>query len=120
MSTEELMLSNCGSEESPFDFKEIKAVSLKGNQSWIFIGRTDAEAESPILWPLDAKSQLTGKDLDARKVWGHKEKAVTEDEIVKWHHWLNGHEFEQTLRDSEGQGSLACCSPWGYKEMDMT
>ena len=86
----------------------------------MFIGRTDAEAEAPILWPPDAKSQLTGKDPDAGKDWRQEEKGMTEDEMVGWHHRLNGHEFEQTLEDSEGQGSLVCCSPWGGKELDTT
>ena len=101
--------------ESPLNSKEIQPVHPKGNQSWIFIGRTEAEAEAPILWPPDAKSQLTGKDPDVRKDWGREEKGVTEDEMVGWHHRLSGHEFEQTLGDSEGQGSLVCCSPWGHK-----
>ena len=99
--------------ESPLDSKEIKPVHLKGNQSWIFIGRTDAEA--PILWPPDLKSWLTGKDPDAGNDWGQEEKGAAEDEMVKWNHWLNGHEFEQTLGDSEGQGSIVCCSPWGHR-----
>ena len=93
--------------ESPLDCKEIQSVHPKGNQSWIFIGRTDAEA--PILWPPDVKSQLTGKDPDAKKDWGQEEKQATEDEMVAWHHWLHGQEFEQAPGDSEGQGSLACC-----------
>ena len=93
--------------ESPLDCKEIQSVHPKGNQSWIFIGRTDAEA--PILWPPDVKSQVTGKDPDAKKDWGQKEKQATEDEMGAWHHWLHGHEFEQAPGDSEGQGSLACC-----------
>ena len=105
--------------ESLFDSK-IKPVSPKGNQLWILIGRADAEAEAPILWPLDAKSQLTRKDPDAGKNLGQEEKGMTEDEIVGWHHQLNGHEFEQTMGDSEGQGSLVNCSPWGRKESDMT
>ena len=87
---------------------------------WIFIGRTDAEAEAPILWPPGAKSQLTGKDLDAGKDWGQKEKRAIEDEVVGWHHQFNGHEFMQAPGDSEGQGSLACCSPWDHKESDST
>ena len=86
--------------------------------TWIFIERIDAEA--PILWPPDAKSWLTGRDPDAGKDWQQEVKGVTEDEIVGWHHWLDGHEFEQTQGDSEGQGSLACCSPLGHKESDMT
>ena len=106
--------------ESPLDCKEIRPVSPKGNQSWIFIGRTDVETEAPILWPPDAKSRLVGKDPDVGKDWRQEEKGVTEDEIFGWHHWLNGHEFEQTLGDSEGQGSLACCSPRGRKESDTT
>ena len=106
--------------ESPLDCKEIKLVNPNGNQSWIFIGRTDAEAETLILWQPDAESRLIGKDLDAGKDWGQEEKGEIEDEMFGWHHRLNGHEFEQTLRDSEGQGSLACCSPWGCKEPDMT
>ena len=89
------------------------------NQLSIFTGRTDAEAEAPVLWPLDAKSQFIGKAPDTGKDWGQK-KGMTEDDMVRWHHWLNGHEFEQALGDSEGQGSLACCSPWGYKELDTT
>ena len=106
--------------DSPLDCKEIRPVSPKGNQSWIFIGRTDVETEAPILWPPDAKSRLVGKDPDVGKDWRQEEKGVTEDEIFGWHHWLNGHEFEQTLGDSEGQGSLACCSPRGRKESDTT
>ena len=107
--------------ESPLDCKEIKPTNPKGNQSWLFIARTDAdaEAEAPKLWLPDAKSQLIGKDPDARKDWG-QEKQVTEDEMVGWHHRLNGHEFEQAPGDSEGQGSLVCCSPWGLKGYDTT
>ena len=104
----------------PLDSKEIKPVNHKGNQPWIFIGRTDAKAEAPIIWPPDVKSWLTGKDPDAGKDWGQEEKGVTEDEMVGWHYQLNGQEFEQTLGDSEGQGSLASCSSWSYKELDMT
>ena len=106
--------------ESPLDSKKIKPVNLKINQPWIFIGRTDAKAEAPIFWPLDAKSQLIRKDPDAGKDWGQKEKGVTENEMAGQHHWLNGHEFEQTQEDSEGQGSLTCYSSWGHKELDMT
>ena len=95
--------------ERPLDSSKIKPVNRKGNQSWIFIGRTDAEAEAPIFWLPDVKSQLIGKDPDAGRDW-KPEKGVTEDEIVGWHHWLNGHEFERTLGDGEGQWSLACCS----------
>ena len=100
--------------------KEIKPVYPKGNQSWIFVGRTDAEAEALVLWPPDAKSWLIEKDPDAGKDWRQKEKGVIEDEMVGWHHWLDGHEFELTPGVGDGQGSLACCSPWGLKESDMT
>ena len=95
--------------ESPLDYKQIQPVHPKGNQSWICIGRTGAANEMPILWPRDAKNWLTGKDLDAGKDWRQDEKGMTEDEMVGWHHRLKGREFEQTLGDSEGQGSLACC-----------
>ena len=98
--------------------KEIKPVNPKGNQSWIFIGRTDVETETPILSPPDAKNWLPGKDLDAGQDW-RQEKGMTEDEMVGWHHWL-GLEFEQAPGIGDGQGSLACCSPWGCKESDMT
>ena len=101
--------------ESPLDCKEIQPAHPKGNQLWIFIGRADAEAETPILWPPDVKSWLTGKDPDAGKDWGQEEKGMTEDEMVGWHHRLHGREFEQTVGGSEGQRSLACCSP-GVKE----
>ena len=103
----------------PLDSKEIKPVHPKGNQSWIFIGRTDAEAEVPTLWLPDGKSQLIRKDPDAEKEWRQEEKGMTEDEMVGWHHWVNGHEFEQAPGDGEGQGSLVCCSWWGHKESDM-
>ena len=92
--------------ESPLDCKEIQTVHPKGDQSWIFIGRTDADAEAPLLWPPDVKSLLTGKGLVAGKDWRQEEKGTTEDETVRWHHWLNAYEFEQTLRDSEGAGLL--------------
>ena len=100
--------------------KEIKPVISKGNQPWIFIGRTDAEAEAPMLFPLDAKNWLIGKDPDAGKDWRREEKGTTENEMVGWHHRLNGHEVEQALGDSEGQGSLACYSSWSLKELDTT
>ena len=121
LSAKELTLLNCGAGEdveSPLDNNEVKLVNSKRNKPWIFIGRTDAEA--PILWLPDEKSWLTGKDTNAGKNWGQEEKGATEDEMVGWHHWLNGHEFEQTQGDSEGQESLACCSSWGHKESDMT
>ena len=95
--------------ESPLDCKEIQPVHPKGNQSWIFIGRTDAEAETPVLWPPDVKNWLTGKDLDAGKDRKQKEKREAEDEMVREHHWLNGHELEQTLGNSRGQRGLVCC-----------
>ena len=106
--------------ESPLDCKEIKPVNPKENQLWTFIGRTDAEAGTPILWPPNVNSRLTIKDPDAGKDWRQKEKGTTEDEMVGWHHRLNGHESEQTLGDSEGQGSLVSCSPQGCKEQDTT
>ena len=102
------------------DCKEIKPVDPKGNQSWILIGRTDAEAETPMFWPLDVKNWLTGKDPDAGKDWRQEEKGTTEDKVVGWLHWLDGHEFEQSLGVGDGQGSLACYSPWGRKESDTT
>ena len=106
---------------SPLDCKEIQPVHPKGNPSCIFNGRTGTEAEIPILWLPDAKSWLIGKDPDAGKDWGQEKKGVTEDEMVGWHHWLNGHESEPALGDSEGgQGSLECCSPWGQKELGTT
>ena len=106
--------------ESLLDCNEIQPVHPKGDQFWVFIGRTDVEAEAPILWPPDAKNWLTGKDPDAGKDWRQEEKGMTEDEMVGWHHWLNGHEFEQALGIGDGQGSRVCCSPWGRKESDMT
>ena len=101
--------------ESPLDCKEIKPVNSQGNQSWVLIGRTDAEAEIPIPWPPDEKSWLIRKDPDAGKDWRQVEKGTTEDEMVGWHHQLNGHQFEQAPEDGEGQGSLVCYHPWGTK-----
>ena len=101
--------------ESPLDFKEIQLVHPKGNQSWMFIGRTDAEAKTPILWPPDVKNWVTGKGPDAGKDWRQEEKGITEDEIVGWHLRLHAHEFEQAPGVGDGQGSLACCSPWGLR-----
>ena len=106
--------------ESPLDYKEIQPVIPKGNQPWIFIGRTDDEAETPMLWPPDVKNWLTWKDPDAGKDWRREEKGMTEDEMVGWHHWFNGHEFEKTPGVGGSQGGLVCCSPWGHKESDMT
>ena len=110
----------CWSFESPLDCKEIQPVYPKENQSWIFIGRTDAEAETPILWPPDAKNWLIWKYPDAGKDWRWEEKGMTEDEMVGWHHRLNGHEFEWTLEVSHGHGGLACCNQWICKESDST
>ena len=106
--------------ESPLDCREIKSVYPKGNQSWIFIERTDVEAETPILWPPDEKNWFFGKHPDAGKEWRQKEKAMTEDEMVGWRHQLKGHESEQALGIQDVQGSLAYCSPWGHKELDLT
>ena len=117
------MLLNCGVGEDSWEslgLREIQPVNPKGNQSWIFIGRTDVEAETPIFWPPDAKNWLIWKDPDAGKDWRWEEKGVTEDEVVRWHHWLNGHEFEWTLGVGDEQGGLVCRSPWGRKELDMT
>ena len=105
---------------SPLDCKEIQPVHPKGDQSWVFIGRTDAKAETPILWPPHAKSWLIGKDPDAGRAWGQEEKGTTEDEIAGWNHRLNGHEFERTPGVGDGQGGLVCCDSWGRKESDMT
>ena len=106
--------------ESPLDCKEIKPVHPKGNQSWIFIGRTDAEAEAPVLWPPDVKKWLIWKDPDAGKDWGREDKGTTEDEMVGWHHQPDGHKPEQAPGTGDRQGSLAFCSPRGGKESDMT
>ena len=106
--------------ESPLDCEEIQPVHPKGDQSWVFIAETDVEAETPVLWPPDAKSWLIGKDPDAGKDWEQEEKGTTEDEIVGWHHQLNGHGFGWTLEVGDGQGGLACCGPWGHKESDTT
>ena len=105
--------------ESPLDCKEIQPVYSKG-ESWVFFGRNDAEAETPILWPPHAKSWLTGKDSDAGRDWGQEEKGMTEDEMAGWHQWLDGRESEWTLVVGDGQGGLACCSSWGCKESDTT
>ena len=106
--------------ESHLDCKEIKPVNPKGNQPWIFIGRTEAKAEAPILWPPDAKSHLIRKHSDAGKDWRQEEKTKTKDKMVGWCHQLNELEFEQAPGDGEGQGSLGCCRPWDHKESDMT
>ena len=104
--------------ESPFYGKEIKPVNPNGNQSWIFMRRTNAKAETPIIWPLDVKKWLIGKDPHAEKDLRQEEKGTTEDEMVGWHHWLDGPEFEPAPGFGDGQGSLACCSPWHFKQLD--
>ena len=105
---------------SPLNCEEIRSVHPKGDQSWVFIGRTDAEAVTPVLWPPDVKNWLTGKDPDAEKDWRQEEKGMAEDEIVEWHHWLNGHEFEQVLGVGYEQGSLVCHCPCSHKVSDWT
>ena len=106
--------------ESALDCKEIQPVHPKGDRSWVFIGRTDAEAVTPILWPPDAKSWLIGKDPNAGRVWGQEENRMTENEMAGWHHWLNAHESGWTPGVGDGQGGLACCDSWGRKESDTT
>ena len=106
--------------ESPLDYKVIQPVHPKGDQSWVFIGRTDVEAETPIFWPPHVKGRLIWKDPDAGKDWGQKEKETTEDEMARWHHWLNGQEFGWTPGVGDRQGGLACCNSWGRKESDKT
>ena len=106
--------------ENPLDCKEIQPVHPKGDESWVFIGRTDVEAETPILWPPHKKNWLTGKDPDAGRDWGQEEKGVTENEMARWHHRLDGHEFGWTLGIGDGQGGLACWDSWGRKESDTT
>ena len=118
-----MMLLNCGVGEDSWESLELQRdqpLNPKGNQSWIFIGRTDVEAEIPILWPPDVKSWLIGKDPDAGKDWRQEEKGITEDEVVGWYHWLDGPEFEEALGVDDGLGSLVCSSPWGCKDLDMT
>ena len=105
---------------SPLDCKEIQPVHSEGDQPWEFFGRNDAKAETPILWPPHVKSWLIGKDSDAGRDWGQEDKGTTEDEMAGCHHWLDGHEFEWTLGDGDGQGGLACCDSWGCKESDTT
>ena len=106
--------------ESPLDCKEIQPVYSKGDQPWVFFGRIDAKAETPILWPPHVKSWLIGKDADVGRGWGQEEKGTTEDEMAGWHHRLNGHEFEWTPGVGDGQGGLVCCNSWGHKELDTT
>ena len=119
--TEDLMLLSCGVEktlESPLDCKEIQPIHSKGDQPWVFFGRYDAKAETPVLWPPHEKSWLIGKDSDARRDWGQEEKGTTEDEMAGWHHWLDGRECEWTPGVGDGQGGLACCDSRGCKESD--
>ena len=104
--------------ESPLDCKEIQPVHSEGDQSWVFFGRNDAKAETPVLWPPHAKSWLIGKDSDVGRDWGQEEKGMTQDEMAGWHHRLDGHEFVWTLGDGDGQGGLACCDSWGRRESD--
>ena len=105
---------------SPLDYKDIQPVHPKGDQSWVFIGRTHAEAETPVLWPPYAKGWLIGKDSDSERDWGQEEKGTTEDEMAGWHHRLDAYEFEWTTGVGDGQGVLACCDSWGCKESDTT
>ena len=126
------MLLNCGSLwcfwtvvlektlESPLDCKEIQSVHSEGDQPWVFFGRNDAKAETPVFWPPHETSWLIGKDSDAGRDWGQEEKGMTEDEMAGWHHWLDGHESEWTPGVGDGQGGLACCYSWGRKESDTT
>ena len=117
------MLLNCCVGEDSWEslgLQEIQPVNPKGDQSWVFIGRTDIEAETPIFWPPDVKNWLIGKDRDAGRYWGQEEMGTTEDEMVGWHHWLNGHGFGWTPGVGDRQGGLACCSSWGHKELDTT
>ena len=106
--------------KSTLDCKEIQLVHPKGDQSWVFTGRTDVEAETPILWPPDGKNWLFWKDPEAGQDWSWEGKGTTEDEVAGWHHWLDGHEFEWTPGVGDEQGGLACCNSWGYKESDVT
>ena len=123
LSAEELMLLNCGIGEDSWESLRLKGgptSPFKGDRSWVFFGRNDAKAETPVLWPPHAKSWLIGEDSDAERDWGQEEKGTTEDEMAEWHHWLDGHESEWTLGAGDGQGGLACCDSWGLKESDMT
>ena len=123
LSAKELMLLNCGVGEDSWeslDCKEIQPVHSEGDQPWDFFGRTDVEAETPVLWPPGTKSWLIGKDSDAGRDWGQEEKGMTEDEMAGWHHWLDGPECQWTPGVGDGQGGLACCDSWGRKESDTT
>ena len=124
LSTEELMLLNCGVGEDSIGeslgLRGDPTSPSKGDQSWVFFGRNDAKAETPILWSPHVKSWVIGKDPDAEKDWGQEEKGRTKDEMAGWHHWLNGREFEWTPGVGDGQGGLTCCNSWGRKESDTT
>ena len=123
LSAKELMLRTVVLEktlEGPLDCKDIQPVHFKGDQPWVFFGRDDAKAETPVLWPPHVKSWLIGEDSDAGRDWGQEEKGTTEDEMAGWHHWLDGREFGWAPGDGDGQGSLACCDSWGRKESDTT
>ena len=120
LSTEVLLLLNCGVGEDSLDCKEIQPVHSKGDQPWVFFGRSDAEAETPVLWPPHVKSWFIGKDFDTGRDWGQEEKGMAEDEMAGWHHWLDGRESEWTPRDGYGQGGLVCCDSWIRKELDTT
>ena len=122
LSAEELMLLNCGVGEDSWESLGLQGdpTSPSKDQLWVFFGKNDAKAETPVLWPPHAKSWLIGKDSDAGRDWGQEEKGMTEDEIVGWHHWLDAREFEWTPGVGDGQGGLVCCSSWGCKESDMT
>ena len=123
LSAKELMLLNCGVGEDSWESLGLwgdPPVHPKGDQSWVFIGRTDPKAETPILWPPHVKSWLIGKDPDAGRDWGQEEKGTTEDEMAGWHHRLDGHEFGYTRGVGDGQGGLVCCGSWGHKESDTT
>ena len=123
LSAEELMLLNCGVGEDSWESLGLQGdppVHSGGDQSWVFIGRTDAEPETPVLWPPHMKSWLIGKDSDAGRDWGQEEKGTTENEMAGWHHRLDGPKFEWTPGVGDGQGGLACCNSWGHKESDMT
>ena len=120
LNTEELMLWTVVLEKTLESPKEIQPVHCKGDQSWVFIGMSDVEAETPVLWPPHAKSWLIGKDSDSGRDWGQEEKGTTEDEMTGWHHWLYGRESEWTPGVDDGQRGLVCCDSWGRKESDTT
>ena len=120
LSSEELMLLNCGVGGDSWEFLGLQPVHSKGDQPWVFFGKTDAKAKTPVLWPPDVKSWLIGKDPDVGRDWGQEEKGTIEDEMAGWHHRLNGHEFGWTPGDIDGQGGLVCCNSWGRKESDTT